>query len=465
MIPYSDLIARKKAAFAPRGFKVPQLNAALKPHQEHATTFAIEQGCSALFLDTGLGKTFCEEEWGRAVVERTNKPVLMLAPLAVGAQHQAEAERWSIDAAYIRDPAQMTGPRVYITNYERLHLFDTDAFAGVILDESSILKSFTGKTTRALIERFKHTPYRLAGTATPAPNDHVELGTHAEFLGVMRREDMLTRWFMHDSMDTGEWRLKRPAVNDFWAWMTSWARAVTKPSDLGYADDGYELPALDIVRHIVDANIEAETAGALFRVPDQSATAIHREKRLTVGARADRIAALAAAEPGEMRVVWCDTDYEADALLARFREIPGAEAVEVRGSMPVDQKEEALTAFSRGQVRTMVTKPSIAGYGLNWQHCARMSFVGLSYSYESFYQALRRCWRFGQARSVRADVVMAETEGPILAAIDRKAREHEEMKVRMTAAMKSAAAPQQITRAYTPNASASLPSWLQGASS
>lgn len=465
MTAYTDLIARKRVAFSPRGFAPPSLNSNLKPHQEHATAFAIEQGSSALFLDTGLGKTFCALEWGRAIFEQTNKPVLMLAPLAVGSQHQGEADRWGIDAQYIRTPDQIHGARTYITNYERLHLFDADAFGGVILDESSILKSFTGKTTRALIELFARTPYRLACTATPAPNDHVELGTHAEFLGVMRREDMLTRWFMHDSMDTGEWRLKRHAVDDFWAWVSTWARAISKPSDIGFSDEGYDLPPLDIVRHVVDAGITEDANGALFRIPEQSATSIHKEKRLTVEARADRIAELAANEPGEARVIWCDTDYEADALMARLNATPQAQAIEVRGSMKPEQKEEALIAFSRGERRTIVTKASIAGYGLNWQHCARMSFVGLSYSYESFYQALRRCWRFGQTRPVRADVVMAETEAPIIAAIDRKAGEHEEMKIRMVAAMRAATAPKSITRAYKPKSKAVLPDWLKGAQS
>jgi hypothetical protein len=452
---YADLIARKRVAFEPRGFRVPALNSSLKPHQEHATAFALEQGCSAMFLDTGLGKSFAALEWGRCVVEHTNKPVLMLAPLAVGPQHAGEAERWGIDARYIREPEEIRRPGNYITNYDRLHRFDTDQFGGAVLDESGILKSFNGKTTRNLIDRFARTPYRLACTATPAPNDHTELATHAEFLGVMRREDMLTRWFIHDSADTGEWRLKRPAAADFWAWMTTWSRAISKPSDLGFSDEGYILPPLHVVRHLVDADLQKDTGGALFRSPEQSATSIHREKRLTVAARADKIAEVTLGEAHEPRVIWCDTDYEADALTDR---IPSA--VEVRGSQRIEEKEEKLIAFASGQTKHLVTKERIAGWGLNWQHCARMARVGLSYSYESYYQGIRRCWRFGQTREVSVDIAMAETEAPILAAIDRKAASNDEMRRLMVAAMSAAVAPQAWSGAYVPAHNATIPNWL-----
>jgi len=459
---YRGLIAAKRIAFVPRGMAtIPSLNPALKDHQRHAVEFALKAGCAALFLDTGLGKTLCALEWGRIVVEHTGRPVLMLAPLAVAAQHEREAVKFGIDAKAVREPDEITTPRVYITNYDRMAKFDAEQFAGVILDESSILKSFHGATTKALIATFKHTPFRLCCTATPAPNDHAELGQHSEFLGVMSQSQMLTRWFIHDSADTGNWRMKGHAVQDFWNWVASWARCVSKPSDLGFSDEGYDLPALDLKRHIVeadrslDAGAEKDGQARLFRMPDTSATSIHREKRMTTDARADVIAALVAQEPGEAWVVWCDTDYEADALADR---IPGA--VEVRGSMSPDVKEANLTMFSTGQVRVIITKPSIAGFGLNWQHSARMAFVGLSFSYESFYQAIRRCWRFGQSRPVSVHVACADTEESIWQIVSRKAGDHDAMKAEMTAAMARASHSVPEQAPYQPAKPLALPQWI-----
>jgi hypothetical protein len=460
--PYLELIDAKRIAFIPRGIAdLPALSPALKDHQRHAVEFALRAGCAALFLDTGLGKTLCALEWGRVVVEHTGRPVLMLAPLAVAAQHEREAVKFGIDAKSIREPDQIDGARIYITNYDRMSKFDPDQFSGVILDESSIIKSFSGQTTRALIAAFKHTPFRLCCTATPAPNDHAELGQHSEFLGVMSQSQMLTRWFIHDSADTGTWKMKGHAVKDFWNWVASWARCVSKPSDLGFSDDGYNLPALNMQRHIVEADRSIDTGAEkdgqarLFRMPDTSATSIHREKRMTTDARADVIAALVAKEPDEAWVIWCDTDYEADALASR---IPGA--VEVRGSMSPELKEANLTAFSTGHARVIITKPSIAGFGLNWQHAARMAFVGLSFSYESFYQAVRRCWRFGQARPVDVHVACADTEESIWQIVSRKAGDHNAMKTEMTAAMSRASRSVPEQAPYQPAKPLTLPKWI-----
>ncbi len=462
MKSYHDLIAAKRLTFDARGLgNVPTLNPAMNPHQAHVTDFALRTGCAAMFLDTGLGKTLCALEWGRVVSEFSNKPVLMLAPLAVAAQHEREAVKFGIDAKAIREPGEIAGARVYITNYERLAKFDVSQLAGVVLDESSILKSFNGKTTRALIDGFAKTPFRLACTATPAPNDHAELGQHSQFLGAMSQSQMLTRWFLHDSADTGNWRMKGHAVQDFWNWVASWARCVSKPSDLGFSDDGFVLPPLNMERHKVSADRSIDTGherdgqARLFRMPDTSATAIHGEKRKTIDARADLIAEVVAREPGEAWVIWCDTDYEADALTAR---IP--EAVEVRGSMTPEQKEERLTAFSTGAVRIIITKPSVAGFGLNWQHCARVAFVGLSFSYESFYQAIRRCWRFGQVRPVNVHIACADTEESIWNVVSRKAGDHEGMKREMTAAMSRAARIVHEQAPYAPTVPIQLPEWI-----
>jgi hypothetical protein len=466
MADYSDLIARKSVSFRPRGFEsIPALHPDLFPHQRAVTEFALQQGCAAMFLDTGLGKSFAALEWGRVVVEKTNKPVLMLAPLAVGPQHQREAERFGIDAIYVRDGESVDKPRIYITNYERIDNFNPNKFSGVILDESSVLKSFTGITTKKLISLFSETPYRLCCTATPAPNDHTELGTHSEFLGVMRRDEMLPRWFLHDSADTGTWRIKGHAVKDFWRWVASWARCVSMPSDLGFDDGGYVLPELITREHLVmsDRSISPGEEGRgkfngqmrLFRIPETSATSIHKEKRLTVDDRADLVADCIANDPSEPWIVWCDTDYEADAVIAR---IPDAQ--EVRGSMQLSMKEARLDAFSRGDLRVLVTKPSIAGYGLNWQHCSRMAFAGLSFSYENYYQAIRRCYRFGQKRTVEVHVVMADTEAAIKRVIDRKAGDHDAMKREMQIAMRSAHQSHERKISYQPNKRTRLPAWI-----
>lgn len=457
MIPYADLIARKQVAFEPRGFRCPDLPSAMSPLQQHVTEFAIEQGCSGAFLDTGLGKTFVELAWGDAVARHTNKPVIMLAPLACSGQHQREAERWNIDAQAIRTPDEVKGARVYITNYERLHLFELEAFAGAALDESSILKSFTGKTTRRLIDGFARTPYRLEATATPAPNDHMELGQHSEFLGVMPSNEMLSRWFISDQADMGRYRLKRGAVDAFWDWLASWARAVSKPSDLGFSDAGYELPPLNVKRHEVKADVSTDTGGRLFRIPDMSATSVHAEKRRTAAARAEFVADLVHAEAAEIWAVWCETDYEADALMAM---IDGA--TEVYGSMHIDKKEELLAAFTLGEIKRLVTKPSICGFGLNWQHCARTAILP-SFSYERFYQLIRRFWRFGQLRAVDAHVVLADTERSQWDAITRKAGDHQEMKTRMLAAMKRASRRSRVFDEYDPAHAAPIPSWLRSA--
>jgi superfamily II DNA or RNA helicase len=455
---YHEAIAKKRISFEARGFEPGALHPSLKPHQAHCVDFAVRTGCSALFLDTGLGKTLCALDWARMVTERTNKPVLMLAPLAVAQQHQREAERFGLDAKAVREPHEIKGPRTYITNYDRLAKFDADQFAGVVLDESSILKSFTGKTTRLLIETFASMPYRLACTATPAPNDHTELGQHADFLGVMESPEMLSRWFLADQTQMGRYRLKRSAVRPFWDWVASWGRCIAKPSDIGLSDDGYILPELNMRRHVVEADRSVDTGEFLFRIPDMSATSIHKEKRLTKDARADVIAELVAKEGGESWVIWCDTDYEADALADRIKD-----AIEVRGSMSAELKEERLVAFSTGQARAIITKPSIAGFGLNWQHCARMAFVGLSFSYESYYQAVRRCWRFGQGRPVNVHVAMADTERAIWDVITRKTDDHGAMKTEMTAAMKRASKQSGVLQDYLPTQKMRVPEWLSSA--
>lgn len=458
---YRALCASKKPKALDAGIRrTPELNATLFDHQRHGVEFAIRAGRAGLFYDTGLGKTAMMLEWGRCVVEEENKPVLMLCPLAVSQQHIREAERLGVDATASKIGGAQTDPRIVITNYERLERFNPEDFAGVILDESSILKSFTGVTTRKLIETFAQTRFRLAGTATPAPNDHTELGQHSAFLGVMPSYEMLSRFFVTDQSQMGKYRLKKPGIRPFWDWVASWARCVAKPSDLGFSDAGFELPPLEIKRHVVsadrsiDAGEEKDGQGRLFRIPDRSATAIHKEKRLTADQRARLVADLVPRDTPAC--IWVDTDYEADAIHALG--IPGLK--EVRGSHPIERKEETLDAFSRGEILTLMTKPSIAGFGLNWQHCNTAIFAGVSFSYESFYQAIRRFWRFGQKRPVTAHIVCADTELEIAATVTRKSNDHERMKSEMSAAMRRAAQSHEILDPYQPQQEARLPAWM-----
>lgn len=454
---YEDFIARKRLAVPDAGFEAPSaLNAALFPFQAHIVRWALRKGRCAIFAECGLGKTLQQLEWARLVAEHTNGRVLIFAPLAVAQQTVREAQRFGISASYAA--TQMSAPEspVLVTNYERLKHFDVGSFAGVVLDESSILKAFAGKTKRALVESCASVPYRLACTATPAPNDHLELGNHAEWLGVMSSHDMIARWFVNDAATFGTYRLKGHAVESFWDWVASWAVCVARPSDLGFSDDGYVLPELRLRPHVLDVDLLEDRGDTLFRIPDMSATSIHREKRRTAGARAAAVAEVVLAEPGESWIVWCDTDYEAKELVTR---IP--DGVEIRGSHSVQRKEQAALDFVDGATRVLISKPSIFGWGLNFQSCARMAFVGVGFSYELFYQAIRRAWRFGQRRPVDVHVVMASTETSVWSVLSVKRDGHDEMRAQMSAAMRRAQARESPTDGYRPTVEMQIPEWLR----
>lgn len=456
---YMEFLKRKEIKAQLCGMdSVPDLASHLFPHQIDTTRFLLECGSGAAFLDTGLGKTAVELEYARQIVEFENRPVLLLAPLAVGLQHEREAAKFDTDAVVVKDGSGVIKPRIYITNYERLHLFDKSQFAGVILDESSIIKSFTGVTTRRLIEFGEGLRWKLAATATPAPNDHMELGQHSQLLEVMKSNEMLARWFIADQSEMGRYRLKRHGIKPFWSWVASWARCVGKPSDLGYSDDGFELPPLNIQRHVVETDITKDAGDKLFRIPDVSATSIHKEKRLTSMARAEKIAELVNDESDEVWMIWVETDYDADSIMSLL-----PDAVEVRGSMKPEVKEERLNDFSLGKIRILVSKPSIAGFGLNWQHCARTAFVGLSFSYEMFYQAIRRFWRFGQTRQVECHIAMADTETVIWQTVQRKQRDHELMKTQMFEAMRREVIQKTTKNPYQPTQKSKMPDWLRSA--
>lgn len=452
---YRAHIASRARKSMKKGFSASQMNDLLKVHQVNSVEFALGTARSAMFLDTGLGKSFCELEWARNVCEETRKPVLILTPLAVAGQMVREGEKFNIDARQIKDASEV-GSGIMVANYERLTKLDVSKFGGVVLDESSILKSFAGRTRNILIEAFKDAEYKLAATATPSPNDHMELGNHAEFLGVMRQQEMLSQWFINDtSTASQDWRLKGHAVEDFWSWVASWSRCATLPSDIGGDDTGYVLPEIDRRLHIVHADRNQDVdQGMLFRIPEMSATSFHKEKRLTIQERCERAAELASHDLPV--TVWCETNDES-AMLADM--IDGAQ--EVRGDMKPEEKEKHLLGFSDGDFRVMVTKPKIAGFGLNWQHCAHAVFASISFSYEQHYQAVKRSHRFGQAFTVQNDIVISDTEEVIWSAINTKGKKHDEMKRRMSNAMKTAQNGGSVMAAYDRPIDLEFPEWIK----
>lgn len=436
---YNDFIGTKRKHSANHGFEPLPLIAPLFDWQAHILRWAVTKGRAALFEDCGLGKTAQQLEWASQVFRKTGGSVLILAPLAVGEQTRLEGVKFGIQASVVSDHSEIGGPGIYITNYEKLEHFNCEDFAGVVLDESSILKSLTGKTRKMLTESFKDTPYRLCCTATPSPNDYTELGQHADFLGICTPAQMLCTYFINDTFNTGDWRLKKHAEDEFWKWLASWAACVSKPSDIGFEDTGYNLPPLNMTDITVAVDQSTDTGDDLFRIATLSATTMHKEMRLTAPARCQAVADMVN-KSDDVWIVWCNTNTESDLLKSL---IP--DAVEVKGSDKPQVKRDRLAAFSDGSARVIITKPSIAGYGLNWQHCHNVAFVGLSYSFEDFYQALRRSYRFGQTKSVNAIVVQAETEGAIVKSIQRKIKQHETMQE----SMKKAAAELKTSEAKT----------------
>ncbi len=457
MSDYSAFLRAKRPTPQATGIEPSSMPAALFDYQAHCAEFAIRAGRAGIYLDTGLGKTAVELAFAQQAAEATNGRALILAPLAVAGQIARESCKLGIgEARVIRDQSE-AHDGISVCNYDRLDKLDFSAFGAVVLDEASVLKAFTGKTTRALMDAFSGHRFKLAATATPAPNDHMELGQQAQFLGVMPSNEMLMRWFTADQTEMGRYRLKGHGEQDFWDWMASWSRMAQSPEDLGFDGSRFVLPKLNVRSHYTTADVRAMD-GTLFAL-DTSATGIHDLKRQTTDARADVIAGVVLAEPAEAWVVWCDTDYEADALVKRL-----PDAVEVRGSMRIEEKESALEAFASGQARVIVTKPSICGFGLNWQHAARMAFVGRSFSYEAWYQAVRRCWRFGQTRPVDVHIAVADGEDQIGRVIDRKSDDHTRMKTAMRAAMlRARGLGPRVVRDYQPTHMMRLPEWIKSA--
>ena len=459
MRTYEEIIASKERYAPASGFDADVNHDWLWPFQRHAVGWALKGGCRALFEDTGLGKSRQQLAWAHHVHRHTGERVLILAPLAVGPQTAQEAERVGLDGVVFAQSVEEAGNApIVVTNYDRLPRFEHEPWAGVVLDESSILKSFMGRTRAELTAFARASPFRLACTATPSPNDVDELGNHAEWLGVSSRVEMLARFFVNDSADTGTWILKGHAVGPFWDWVASWAISARMPSDLGdFSDDGYVLPELDLRPHVVMGDLTTgREDGALFALGGVSATTIHETKRKSTDARAAKTAEIIAAEPDEPWLVWCETQYEADAVMKAL-----GRGVEVSGSMSPETKTARLLDFAHGRPGSiLVTKPKIAGFGMHWQNCARMVFAGGSYSYEAFYQAVRRCWRFGQTRPVVAHVLMGFSEQALWQTVNSKADKHQDMREQMIAASRRANRTASALRAYTPTHAGRLPSWL-----
>lgn len=419
---YDAVIARKARRIADAGFEPKPLNEHLFDWQKLITSWAIRKGRGALFESCGLGKTLQQLEWARQVCECTGRSVLILTPLAVAAQTELESQRFGIDAKHVRESVDWIEGGVNVTNYDRMHKFAerVPSLAGVVLDESSCIKSFTGKLRNQLTDLFSGTPYRLSCTATPAPNDFTELGQQAEFLGVCSAQEMLATWFINDTADTGTWRLKGHAEEDFWRWVASWAVCITAPSDLGFTDGDFKLPELNIVPVWVEVDHAQDRGDWLIRMPESSACGVHKEQRLTSASRASKVAAIIG-DSDEPWLIGCSTNYEADALTDM---IPGV--VEIRGSDSAEKKEDRLLAFVNGDVKRLLSKASMVGYGLNLQFCRNIIYYP-TYSFEDFYQFIRRCWRFGQKRTVNCYLVLPVTLGGILDAINKKMSAHEKM--------------------------------------
>jgi len=429
---YADFVARKLSVVSPSGIARPTtLPTSLFQHQAALTGWALKRGRAAIFADTGLGKSRMVLAWADAVRQHTGMPVLILAPLAVAAQTADEGREIGIEVAVCRDGADVDDRGINITNYDRLHRFNPALFGGVVLDESSIIKHHDAKTFSTLTAAFRHTSYKLPATATPAPNDWTELGTHAEFLGICTRQEMLAEFFTHDGGDTSVWRLKGHARQQFWRWVVSWGALIRRPSDLGFDDGLYALPPLHLHEHQVE--VDMPTGGMLFAMEAQTLSERREARRMSLEDRVVACAQLVNSEPGEPWVVWCDLNDESAALTAA---IDGA--IEIRGADDVDTKETRLTAFATGAARVLVSKPSICGWGLNWQHAARMAFVGVTDSYEAFYQAIRREWRFGQTRDVHAHIFASKAEGAVVANLKRKEREAAQMAEALSAETRDA---------------------------
>jgi len=425
---YEDFVAAKRRKEVATGHQPGDLNEHLFDFQHAIVSWAVRRGRAAIFADTGLGKTLMQLSWADEVASHTGGSVLVLAPLAVSEQTIEQGSTFGIEVKRVPHSGVIDSPGVWITNYERMDAIDFAELHGLVLDESSILKAHDGKTRQHIITSAQGVPYRLSCTATPSPNDFEELGNQCEFLGVMTRTEMLATYFVNDTGDTGTWRLKGWGASKFWEWMGSWAVVLRNPSDLGFDGSKYILPAPEYVEHVIQTEA---IEGDLFSRPAMTMTERRKAQRDSIEARCRALADVVNADTSEPWLIWCHLNDEAE-LLAEL--IEGS--VNVQGSDKAEYKAEQMMKFSSGELRVLISKPKICGFGMNWQHCARMAFVGLDDSFEKFYQAVRRCYRFGQKRNVQVHMFTAENEGQILANLKRKEVQHHEMSANMIEHMK-----------------------------
>lgn len=425
MSSYQQFLANKEFQHIAAGFDPVDLPECLKDFQADIVGWACRRGRAAVFADTGLGKTLMQLAWAEQVERETNKPVLVAAPLCVAQQTVSEGTKFGIDCKYMREPG-FSNPRIHVTNYEMLKNFDPANYAGIVLDESSILKGMDGKMRKYITEFGSTIPYRLSCTATPSPNDFMELGTQSEFLGIMSQVEMLATFFIHDGSDTSKWRLKGHARKRFWEWLSTWAVVIRNPRDLGYDATGYDLPELVYQDHVVETG---DTDGLFVKVA-QGLQERNQARRESVDLRVEKAAEIANSVHGPC-IVWCHLNDESQKLAESIDD-----GIQVFGSQKPEVKEDLISGFSEGRVSKLITKPKIAGFGLNWQHCNHMVFTGLSDSWESFYQAVRRCWRFGQTKPVHVHIVTADTEGAVLENIRRKQAQNDQMANEMASIMR-----------------------------
>lgn len=455
---YRTFLDNKHVRHQKTGFKPSGLNHHLKDFQAASVDWFCRTGRAGAFEGCGLGKSLQELVFAEQVVRHTNKPAIIFTPLAVGWQFVQEAEKFGIevDVRQVKEQADVRSG-INVANYERLHKFDMNEFSALITDEGGIMKSYTGATKRALVEKGRDVPFKLTATATPSPNDLMELGNQAEFLSAMRSPEMLARWFINTGDAVGKYKLRPYGARDYWNWVASWAVCFEMPSDIGFSDEGYVLPSLSVIEHVIEDTSKPAAGHLIHRDEKISATTTHKEKRKFLEQRVAKVAALANGD-SDYWVVWCDTDYEADALK---KAIP--DAIEVRGSQKLAEKEEKLSAFSAGKVRVMITKPRIGGFGLNWQHCHKTTWFA-GWKYEEYYQAIRRLYRFGQVNPVDVHLVMTEQECVMAQAIRRKQGIREnmncEMAISMRLGMMNELGGHRILQSTAGTRLPTIPSWL-----
>jgi len=456
---YHEFIQNKKIKYKSSGFDIDikYLNKNLFIWQKHIVKWALKKGKSALFLNTGMGKTICQLEWSNQIYNKEKKPILIVAPLAVSYQTKNEGKKFGIKINICESQDDIVNG-INITNYEKLHKFNPSKFIAICIDESSIMKSFSGKIRNQLIDMFYKTPYRLACTATPSPNDYEELGNHSEFLGIMSRSEMLSTFFINDTGDTGKWRLKGHVQNNvFWEWMCSWSIMMTKPSDLGYTDKDYILPELRYHEHIIKTKVKPKYGFFIKEVKGMNERRKVRKETLEI--RCNKAIDLIN-NTDDKWLIWCELNDESDLLSKKIEN-----AVEVAGKHDNDLKRKRLLDFADGKIQRLVSKPKIAGFGMNWQVCNKAVFVGLNDSWESLYQAIRRIWRFGQNKPVDVHIIIEEREGSVLKNIKEKEKKFNIMiqnTVKHTKEISKKEIKSTIKEyvSYNPDIKMELPKWL-----